>query len=336
MSRRTSLAARLVVTLGCALAVGFGAAGPARAAEQITVGTVAPKSSLWGRVFGVWEEAVKKKSDGKLELVVFYNATQGDDATMIGKLKAGQLDGAAVSSIGLAHIHKPILALQIPGLFRTWEGIDRGRDAVKKGFEEEAAKAGFLIGWGDLGRMHGMTKGFAARRPSDLKGHKVLAWRNDVIGPSLSQVVEGVNIVPLGPPEVLAALRTGAVDTMSAPSLAAEQMQWTPHFDHIGKESAVVAIGGLVWSKKRVDALPGDLRAILVDTGKVAQEALKRKVRAEDDEAFARLAKKMTVVELDEADRKAWREVFDKVFARLKQGTFSPELLDKLAEVRDK
>lgn len=326
----------VALALSCALVAVLFAARPARATESISFGTNAPKTSLWGRVFTVWQEAVKKKSDGKLELVVFYNSSQGDDATMIGKLKGGQLDGAAVSSVGLSLIHKPILALQTPGFFRTWEGIDRGRDAVKKGFEEEAAKAGFYLSWGDLGRMHMLSKGFAVRRPGDLKGRKLLAWRSDVIGPTFAQLVPGVSIVPQSPAEVLPSLRTGAVEALSAPLLAAEQLQWTPHLDHLGKETAVVAIGGLVWSKKRIDALPGDLRTILLDTGKIAQEALKKKVRAEDDEAFNRLSKKMTVVELTGDERKAWREVFDKVVVRLKQGTFPPELLDTLSEVRDK
>ncbi|NUP09037.1 MAG: TRAP transporter substrate-binding protein DctP [Polyangiaceae bacterium] len=302
----------------------------ALAEEKLTLGTVAPKQSLWGRVFGVWEEAIKKKTDGKLELKVYYNGTQGDDGTMIGKLKAGQLDGAAVSSIGLAQIHKPILALQIPGLFRSWEALDKGRNAVKDEFEKAAEKEGFIITWGDLGKMRGMSKGFAVRKPSDLKGKKVLSWRNDVIGPTVYQVIPGVSIVALGPTEVLPTLRTGGLDVVTAPTLAAEQLQWTPHFDHISNESTLMAIGGMAWSKKRIDSLPGDLRTVLQDTGKIAQEALKKKVRAEDDEAFERLKKKMTVVELSADEQKAWRDVFIKVGERLKQGTFDPKLVDKL------
>lgn len=136
----------------------------AQAAELVTVGTVAPKHSIWGRVFGVWEQAVAKKSDGKLELKVFYNATQGDDGAMIGKLKAGQLDAAAVSSIGLAQIHKPVLVLQMPGVFRSWDALDKARSALKPEFDKAFAKEGFVVGWGDLGRLRGMSRGFAVRK----------------------------------------------------------------------------------------------------------------------------------------------------------------------------
>lgn len=305
----------------------------ASATETISLGTLAPKQSLWGRVFDVWESAIKKKTDGKLELKVFYNGSQGDDGTMIGKVKAGQLDGAGVSSIGLAQIHKPILALQMPGLFRTWEALDKARDATQGDFEKAAEKEGFLLSWGDLGRIRTMSKGFAVRKPADLKGKKVLSWRNDVIGPTLFQVVPGASIVALSPGEVLAALKSKGLDVVSAPTLAAEQLQWTPHFDHITKDSSVMAIGGMVWSKKRIDALPGDLRTILQDTGKIAQQALRKKVRAEDDAAFERLKQKMTVVELTEDEKKTWKDVFSKVIERLKQGTFDPKLVDKLVKL---
>ncbi len=70
----------------------------ASAAEIVSIGTLAPKQSVWGRTFGVWEEAVKKKSAGKLELRIFYNGQQGDDGTMVGKIRSGQLDAAAVSA----------------------------------------------------------------------------------------------------------------------------------------------------------------------------------------------------------------------------------------------
>lgn len=305
----------------------------ATAAEVIKIGTLAPKNSAWGRVLVVWEEAVKKRSGGALELQVFYNGQQGDDGAMVGKLRAGQLDGAAVSAIGLAQIHKPILALQIPGLFRTWEAMDRARAAVGADLQKGAEANGFYVSIGDLGRLRGMSTGFAVRRPGDLKGKNVLTWRSDVIGPTVWQVIPGVSIVPLSPPEVLPALRTHSLDALSAPTLAAEALQWTPHLDHISAETTVIAVGGMAWSKKRFDGLPGDLRSILETTGKVAQDALRKRIRAEDDAAFERLSKRMTVVSLTDAERNEWKDVFVKVGARLKQGTFDPALVDRLVAV---
>ncbi len=324
---------RAMVKLLGALTVlaGIGVSQEASAGEVITIGTLAPKSSPWGQVFSVWEAAVKQKSGGRLELRFFYNGQQGDEGAMVGKMKAGQLDGAAVTAVGLGKIHKPILALQMPGLFSTWAKLDGARNALRPEFEKGASDAGFrILGWGDVGQAHLMTKGFTIRTPGDFAGKKPYVWRDDSVMPAFFQVVGGVTPVPLNIPEVLPNLNTGAINVLIAPALVAEQLQWASKLDHIVSDSSGFAVGALVVSSKKIDALPEDLRAIMQDTGKVATEALTKRIRSEDAAALGRLKGKMTVVELTADEKAKWQGVFKQVRGRLAQGTFSPELVARL------
>ena len=134
MRRRTLLPILGAVSLWA----GLGFAADAHAVEVIKIGTLAPAASPWGQVFKVWAKAVSEKSSGQLELQFFFNGQQGDEAAMVAKMKSGQLDGAAVTAVGLSKIYKPILALQIPGLFTTWAKLDAARDAMKAEFEKAA------------------------------------------------------------------------------------------------------------------------------------------------------------------------------------------------------
>lgn len=303
----------------------------ANAAEVIKIGTLAPKSSPWGKVFTVWEKAVKEKSGDKVELQFFYNGTQGDEGSMVGKMKSGQLDAAAVTAVGLSKIYKPFLALQMPGLFTSWAKLDAARDSMKSEIEKGCADAGFtILGAGDVGQAHLLSKGFAVTTPDDLKGKKPYMWRDDIIAPLIYQVIGGVTPVPLNVPEVLPQLNTGSINVITAPALAAEQLQWASKLDHINEEVAGTAIGAVVISSKRLDALPADLRAIVVDTGKVAADALTKRIRNEDAAAFGRMKGKMTVVALTPDAKSKWEGVFSQVRQRLSQGTFSPELVKKL------
>jgi TRAP-type C4-dicarboxylate transport system substrate-binding protein len=313
------------------LAAGLGLGGEARAAEVIKVGTLAPAPSPWGQVFKVWADAVAKKSAGRLELRIFFNGQQGDEAAMVGKMKSGQLDAAAVTAVGLGKIHKPILALQMPGLFSTWAKLDAARDAMKGDFEKGVRDAGFqIIGWGDVGAVRLMSKGFAVRVPDDIKGKKPYMWRDDPMQPILFQVVGGVTPVPLNIPEVLPNLNTGAINIVSAPALAAEQLQWSSKLDTINDDIAALAIGALVLSSKRLDALPADLKAILMDTGRIAANALTKRIRDEDAAAFARMKGKMTVVTLSADEKSKFTALYKQTRQRLAQGTFSAELVTKL------
>lgn len=323
---------KITALLGAAAVMaGVGLASEAQAADEtIKIGTLAPKSSPWGKVFETWIKAVNEKSGGKLELQFFYNGQQGDEDAMVGKIKSGQLDGAAVTAVGLGKIYKPILALQMP-LFTSWSKLDKARDAMKSEFEKGAKDAGFYIsGWGDVGLVRTMSKGFAIKVPDDLKGKKPYYIRSDSIQPAIYSVIGGVSGVPLNVPEVLPNLNTGAVNVINAPCLAAEQLQWAGKLDNINENVSATAIGALVFSQKRMDALPADLKTILTDTGKVAATALTTKIRSEDDAAFGRLKNKMTVTSLSADDKSKWQAIFKQARAKLAQGTFSSELVKKL------
>lgn len=326
---------RMIQTVGAlALLGGAGAPSQARAGEVLKIGTLAPKSSPWGQVFSVWEKAVQEKSGGRLELQFFNNGQQGDEAAMIGKIKSGQIDGAVVTAVGLSKIYKPILALQIPGLFASWAKLDKARDAMKAEFEKGAADAGFRIsGWGDVGIVRVMSKGIAMRTPDDIKSKKPFMWRDDAIQPVFYQVIGGVTPVPLNVPEVLPQLNTGAINIVIAPSLAAEQLQWSGKLDTIQSAAQSYAIGAMVFSQKRLDSLPADVRQIVLDTGKVAASALTTRIRNEDDAAFGRLKGKMKVIDLSADEKAKWDALYQQLRTRLGQGTFAPELITKLEQL---
>jgi TRAP-type C4-dicarboxylate transport system substrate-binding protein len=64
--------------------------------------------------------------------------------------------------------------------------------------------------------------------------------------------------------------------------------------------------------------MPKDERDILEKTGAAASLALTKIIRKEDDQAFERLKKKMTVHEQTDAEKKAWEDVFKKACVRVK------------------
>jgi len=292
----------------------------------------------------VWQKAVRERTklpdgqksaegkDASLDLVFFWNGQQGDEGAMVAKMKSGQLDGGALTAVGLAAIHRPILALQLPGLFRTWEKLDSARDALKGEFEKAITAAGFTLGgWGDVGLAHTMSKGFAVGGPSDLKGKRPYVWRDDPVGPILFQVLGGVTAVPLGVPEVLPNLNTGAINIVTAPALAAEQLQWASRLDNINTEVGGAGIGALVIMTKKIDSLSADQKAVLLKTGDMASAALTARIRKEDEAAYQRLkTTKMTPYTPTEAQKKEWDDIFKQVRSRVAQGTFPKELVDKV------
>ncbi|MBK7863153.1 MAG: TRAP transporter substrate-binding protein DctP [Archangiaceae bacterium] len=303
--------------------------------QTIKLGSLAPRESPWGQVLRVWAKAVKEKTQGQVALDFYWNATQGDEAAQMGKVKSGQLDGAVVTAVGLGSIDHDVNVLQIPGLIQDWATLDKVREGLKTHFDDSFHKAGIeLVGWGDVGIDYLFSKGFAIHLPADLKGKKPWVWREDpVIPPFFQSAASGVVLVPTGVPEALPELTTGNANVMVTSALAAEQLQWSSRLDNVNLIVTSPNVGGIVISQAALAKLKPEHKAIVLDTGRFACKALSDRIRGEDAQALERIKKRMAVVEPTEAEKAEWAKVFKATREKLVKGTFKPELVKKVEEL---
>jgi TRAP-type C4-dicarboxylate transport system substrate-binding protein len=313
------------------LALAFlASAAPSHAKTTLQIATLAPKESPWGKVFRAWSEAVDKKTSGSVEVTWLWNGVAGPERNVVGKIRTGELAGGALTAVGLSSAYKPIVALQMPGAFRTWSELDRARDALSPDFDAALGERGFdVVGWGDVGQARTFSKGFEVRLPSDLRGRSPAEGVDDVIGPKVLEAIGGVVGHPGDVNEVLPMLQSGAIDVITAPALAVEQLQWAAYLDHMNTGVVAFGIGATILSKKMLDALPADQRAAVVDTGKRASKVLGERIRREDDQSFERLEKKMIVHTPTDAEEATWRAVWKNACTRVKQG-LPGDVLEKI------
>ncbi|HVH46877.1 MAG TPA: TRAP transporter substrate-binding protein DctP [Labilithrix sp.] len=327
---------RLVMVLAVMAAATFGFSRTAHAeAKEIKLGTLAPKDSAWGKVFGAWSKAVEEESSGAVKLTWFFNGSKGDEIAMVGKMRSKELDGAAITATGLSQIWPHIVALQMPGLFPTWAKLDSARDKVNAKFDKEFAAQGFVVlGKGDVGIAHLMSRGVAIRTPEDLKKAHPFYIAGDSIGQKFLETVGVPSPKALAVPAILPAVSSrteGSIDVLNSPSIAAEQLGWAPHMTHINSMPSGIGIGGLVMYKETFDGLPADAKAVLERTGKNTGRLLTDRIRAIDDQAYNRMKGSKTVVDLNDAEKAAWAAVFAKVRGALKaEGKVRADVFDEV------
>ncbi len=326
---------RLMMVVAVMVAM-LGFSRTARAdAKEIKLGTLAPKDSAWGKVFGAWSKAVDEESKGAVKLTWFYNGSKGDEIAMVGKMRSKELDAAAITATGLAQIWPHIGALQMPGLFPTWAKLDAAREKVSPKIDKEFASQGFVIlGKGDVGMAHLMSRGVAIRTPDDLKKAHPFYIAGDPIGQKFLETVGVPSPKALTVPAILPAVSSrseGSIDVINSPSIAAEQLGWAPHMTHINNQVTGIGIGALVMSKETYDGLPADAKAVLERTGKNTGKLLTDRIRAIDEAAFNRLKGSKTVVDLNDAEKAAWAATFTKVRNALKaEGKFRADVFDEV------
>lgn len=323
-----------------ALAVGLGASIPTVAAADaakrtIRIATVAPKSSSWGKVYAVWQKAVEQKTDGKLDLEIYFNGVQGNEDAMVSKIRTGQLDGAAITAIGLGMIYKSVLVLQLPGVLTKWDDLDRVRKQLEPEMMEHFKTAGFdVAGWGDVGLIRQFTKGFEIHHPNDVKDKRPAVWRNEPTGPALYATIGNIVPVPVDAMEMLPALRSGNVNLIAAPALAAEQLQWTPYLDHVNDEVITCALGALIFKAGVTESLPADLKATWDDVQKRVNASQQGRIRKLDDEAYGRIVQRMTVSHFTQAEHDEWEKLLRRVVKGLAHGTYDKSLVNKVLTMR--
>jgi TRAP-type C4-dicarboxylate transport system substrate-binding protein len=334
MGVKTMTRTKASVRAALAAAFGLGLLLPPRDAsadKTFRIATIAPRNSSWGKVYDTWQKALTKKTDGKLDLQIYFGGIQGNEDAMVSKIKTGQLDGATITATGLSLLYKNVLVLQIPGVLTSWEKLDRVRKDIQPDLDAGIKAAGFdIVGWGDVGLVRQFSKGFEIHRPADVKGKRPAVWRNEPTGPALYAAIGSVVPVPVDAMEMLPALRSGSVDLIAAPSLAAEQLQWVPYLDHVNDEVIVCAVGALIFKAGVLESRPADLKAMWDELQKRVSASQQGRIRKLDEDAYGRLSKKMTVVHLTQSERDEWEKLLRKVVTNLSRGTYDKALVNRI------
>src|SRR5688572_5207846 len=118
---RALLAAALVLA---------GAAGGAHAGGDpivLRIATLAPPGTGWAKILDAGAAEVTRRTEGRVVIRIYGWGLQGDDQTVVRKMRIGQIDGGTLSTIGLRSIAAPLLVLQLPLLFRSYDELERVR-----------------------------------------------------------------------------------------------------------------------------------------------------------------------------------------------------------------
>jgi TRAP-type C4-dicarboxylate transport system substrate-binding protein len=329
---------RKLLTLSAAfaaLSVALTAAPDADAATTLKIGTLAPGDSAWGKEFKKWAKDVSDDTNGELTLDFQWNGQAGDEVLMVQKMRSGQLDGAAVTAIGLAQTGvTDVLLFQMPGLFANWSKLDAARDAMKPDLDKQFHDKGFtVLGWGDIGAAKVMSVGFEVHHPTDLQGKGCFFLSGDPIGPKIFGAIGGINAKEVSVPEILPNLTNGSIQVMVTPPLAAEQLQWASRITHISTLTAAFGIGAIIVSSPKVEGLPDNLKTALMNRGNETATRLTRSIRNLDAQAFSRMKASKTAYELSDAEKEEWKQTFQKVRDSLKGSVFTPALFDKVTQL---
>ena len=299
----------------------------AEEAVELRFATLAPNGSSWMKVFNAWNRSIEEQTKKSLKLRFYAGGSQGDERDFIRKMRAGQVDGASVTTMGLSQVVRSTLVLTVPGVLNEYEELDRVRAALNVRFEQMFDEAGYkVLAWGDVGK----TRLFSTERvehPSELKQLRPWAWKDDLIFTEFLKVV-GANAVRLGVPEVYPGLQTRMIDTLPASALAAVSMQWYTRLSYVSKRNSGIIVGATLIRKDKLESLSEEHRKVLLETSRRVEAALQKSIRNDDANAYATILKRGMIAVDTEAHRAEWEAVNQQVRERLAGRVYPKSLLE--------
>ncbi|HEX6832017.1 MAG TPA: TRAP transporter substrate-binding protein DctP [Rudaea sp.] len=285
------------------------AAGAASAATQIKIATVAPDGTAWMREMRAGADAIKKRTEGRVEIKYYPGGVMGDDATVLRKIKIGQLQGAAFTGGEAALITPDADVYGMPFLFKTPEEVDKVRAVldpmVKKRFDEAGFDAAGITGGGFTYLMSVRE----IHNKDDLKNAKVWVPQGDRVAEAGFKAA-GVTPIPLPLADVYTSLQTGLIDTVANTPAGAIAFQWHTKLKWMIDLPLTYVVGILVVDKKSMEALSADDRKAVDEELGGAFARLEKINREDNAGARAALQKQgITILTPNADETRSWEAV---------------------------
>lgn len=280
---------------------------------RLRIATLAPSGTPLTQAYAVLDRELDELTNGRVRIQLFAGGSAGDERTVIRKMRVGQLDGAVITTTGLGMLVPPVLVLQAPGTIETYRQIDAVRRRLQPEFDALFDRAGYtLVGWGDAGQLRLFSRQ-RIERPADLRRARPWVWRDSQVMVELMRAA-GANGVPLSVPEVYPGLQTGMIDTFMATALVSVASQWATRASFVSQQSGGILVGALVIKKEKLDQLPPEALAHILESSRSNESAMRRGARRLDRQAFRAISRRLEVVDTD-----PYRAEWDAVAAQARE-----------------
>src|SRR5262249_1350716 len=148
---------------------------------ELRIATLAPSGSTWSKKLSKASDDIKEKTESRVSLKWYEGGSQGDERDFVRKIGLGQLDGAAITSVGLAMIDESIRVLELPGMFDSIEEMDYVGERMWPKFQAQFKAKGYVLAdRGDVGWFYLMSKN-KLETVGDLDKAKPWLWGDDKI-----------------------------------------------------------------------------------------------------------------------------------------------------------
>ena len=293
-------------------------------AATYKIATISPDGLSWMKQLRAGVKQIESATDGRVKFKIYPGGVQGDDQTVLRKMRIGQLHGGVLAAGSLTRFYPDLQIYNLPLQFQSYEEVDYIRKEMDQMITDGLAEAGIVsFAFSETGFAYLLTQE-PVRTVADLKGLKAWIPDNDPIAAELIKSFD-VSPIPLGITDVLAGLQTGLIDAVMAPPAVVLALQWHNHVSYMTDLPLVYIYSMLAMDSKAYQRISDEDK--LVVRAVVDSMFLKMDSENRTDNERAYQAIKSIGIEAIVADNTdEWRAVADGSIEKLiGSGKITPE-----------
>ena len=277
--------------------------------EVFKIATISPDGLGWMSKFRVGLERIEAETNKRVTFKIYPGGVQGDDATVLRKMRIRQLNGGVFAAGSLTRFFPDLQVYNLPLQFRSYEEVDFVRARMDSYISDGLRKAGI--------KTFAFTEtGFAyllANEPvsslADLRRLKAWIPDND---PIAAELIKSFNVspIPLNITDVLPALQTGMINAVVGPPSVILALQWHNHLTHLMNLPLVYIYSMLAMDMKVYSKASSTDQDTVVKILDEVFELVGRETRSDNERALQAL-KKIGITFIEPTNKAEWQAAAD-------------------------
>lgn len=312
-------------------------AGQATAATTLKLATQLPDGTAWMKAFREAGDQIEAQTEGRVQLKFYPGGVMGNDATVMRKIRIGQLHGAALTGGEFARVVPDMKLYSLPFLFRSEEEVEYVRARMDPILREEANAEGFELAGLSGGGFANLYSRSEFSSLQDLQSLKMWLPADDEAA-SIAFELAGLSPVQLPMSDIYTSLQTGLIDSVASTPTGVIAFQWHTRIKYMSDVPISYLMGTFALSSKALRGLSDADREVVIDTIDELFSSLTSNNKEDNGKARQALEDMgIETIKLSEQDRAKLFAVGEETVTRLKaSGGFKhlDQVLSLLAEYR--
>lgn len=298
----------------------------------IKLASIVPQASVWDKSLKQMGDEWKEATGGRIAVTVYSGGSQGDEPSVVRKMRLDSLQAAAFTNVGLGAIDWSFNVFSIPFFFDSYDELNYVTDKLKPILNKRIEPKGFLLlNWGHGGWTQIFTKKPVAT-VEDLK--KVKLWTSSGNDKQVQWFkAHGFEPRAMATTDILTGLTTGMLEGLPTTPLAAMLFQWDRQTPYMLELGLAPIVGAGVITTKAWKAIPDADKPKLLASAAGVEQRLRVEVPKLDANAIEQMTKRGLTVTKPAGPE--WKTELDGLAKTMRGDSVPPDIFDLAVKARD-